>query len=148
MKKLLIFSLFLLLPLTATAMPTASLTLVTQGGKTVPLKVWVADTFATRKQGMMHRTDWKGYDGMWFDFGDDAPRSMWMKDTPLPLDMLFVDYQGIIRAIVSHTTPYSLETIQPNVSVRYVLEVPAGDSEKHAITTGDRIQWSDTSSAP
>ncbi|MEQ8231977.1 MAG: DUF192 domain-containing protein, partial [Gammaproteobacteria bacterium] len=76
--------------------------------------------------------------GMWFDFESALPVTMWMKNTPVPLDMFFVATDGTIAAIHAHAEPYSLDTIMAPRPVRYVLELAAGSAAAHELGVGDR----------
>ena len=65
--------------------------------------------------------------------------NMWMKNTPISLDMLFANSKGIIFHIEENTTPFSLDTISSELPGRYVLELPAGSAEQLGIELGDKI---------
>lgn len=90
-------------------------------------------------QGLQHRRRLPAKAGMLFDFGPERIVSMWMKNTYIPLDMLFIDADGIIADIAERTTPLSLETIVSPVPVRAVLEVNAGTVAALGIREGDRV---------
>ncbi|MEE8394039.1 MAG: DUF192 domain-containing protein, partial [Rhodospirillales bacterium] len=77
--------------------------------------------------------------GMLFDFKKTQPVAMWMKNTLISLDMLFIAADGRIVGIARHTVPMSLKTIFSPAPVRGVLEIGAGISEKLGIGTGDRV---------
>ena len=79
--------------------------------------------------------------GMLFVFEQDQILSFWMKNTPTPLSIAYIDSQGKIRDIFD-MKPYSLAPIQSTSSVRYALEVPQGWFKKNAITVGDSIELS------
>jgi hypothetical protein len=64
-----------------------------------------------------------------------------MKNTILPLDMLFIDADRVIRTIHKNTTPFSEQTYEASVPVLYVLEVNAGYTDAHAIQVGDTVRW-------
>ena len=65
--------------------------------------------------------------------------NMWMKNTPISLDMLFANSKGIIFHIEENTTPFSLDTLSSGLAGRYVLEVPAGSAKSLGIELGDKI---------
>lgn len=92
-----------------------------------------------RSKGLMHRKSLDADAGMLFDFGASTPVSMWMKNTYIPLDMIFISEAGIIRSIAENTTPLSTEIISSNARVKYVLEVIAGTSANLQIKPGDKI---------
>ena len=75
---------------------------------------------------------------MLFVFDSDQILSFWMKDTPHPLSIAYIDSKGVIKDIFP-MTPYSLSSIQSTVSVRYALEVPQGWFKKNNIKEGDKI---------
>ena len=82
--------------------------------------------------------DWRG---MLFVYGQDAIHSMWMKNTFIPLDMLFVRADGTISSIAKNTEPQSLKSIGSGEPVRYVLELNAGISDKLGIKAGNQLFW-------
>ena len=103
------------------------------------LKVEVADTDAERARGLMFRREVpEGY-GMLFDFQTEQPVAFWMKNTPLPLDMLFIDGKGRVVQIAEDTEPYSEAPVPSQQPVRAVLELNAGVSRKLGITPGARV---------
>ncbi|MCI5050306.1 MAG: DUF192 domain-containing protein [Rickettsiales bacterium] len=110
------------------------------GAHVAEFKVEIALNESQRKRGLMFRHNLAPYDGMLFDFKHAQPISMWMKNTPLSLDMIFIDEGMNVVHIAKHTTPYSTQGIQAPVNVRYVLELEAGKARKHGIITGDRLQ--------
>ncbi|MGL4406732.1 MAG: DUF192 domain-containing protein [Notoacmeibacter sp.] len=110
----------------------------TQKGK-LNYFVEIADTDIERSAGLMFRQDFPSDRAMLFDFGRSRIVSMWMKNTPLPLDMLFVDETGLVVGIAENTKPQSLDVISSPGPVRYVLEINAGEARKKSIQTGDRL---------
>ncbi len=106
----------------------------------VPIRVEVVATPEARAQGLMHRRHLAADAGMLFDFGRPKRVSMWMKDTFIPLDMLFIDATGVIAAIAENTEPHSLASIRAPRPVLAVLEVNAGTTRKLGIATGDRVE--------
>lgn len=102
--------------------------------------VEVADTPAERATGLMFRRRLGSDEGMLFDFGEARPVSMWMKDTYLSLDMLFIAADGRIVRIVERTTPLSITPIPSIAPVRAVLELPAGTVAASGIRRGDRVR--------
>lgn len=87
----------------------------------------------------MHRKFLEADAGMLFDFGRSTPVSMWMKNTYIPLDMIFISEEGTVRRIAENTTPLSTDIISSNSRVRYVLEVNAGTAKKVKLKPGDHI---------
>lgn len=101
--------------------------------------VQLANTPETRGRGLMYVTELAPDQGMLFDF--EAPRvvRMWMKNTPLSLDMLFIRADGTIARIEACTRPYSTELIDSGSAVRAVLEINCGRAKALGIAAGDRV---------
>jgi uncharacterized protein len=99
----------------------------------------VADTDAERSAGLMFRFDLPKNRAMLFDFGQTRVVSMWMKNTPLPLDMLFVDETGLVAGVSANTQPQSLDVISSPRPVRYVLEINAGQALANNFKAGDQL---------
>jgi uncharacterized membrane protein (UPF0127 family) len=102
-------------------------------------QVEVAATPAERSQGLMYRRHLPDEHGMLFDFGSTGPASMWMRNTYIPLDMLFIEPDGRIRKIAAETEPLSEEVISSDGPVRAVLELRGGITDELGIEPGDRI---------
>jgi uncharacterized membrane protein (UPF0127 family) len=116
-----------------------SLDIETKDGRHLAYKVELAQTPNELAHGLMNRSSVPENTGMLFDFGYERPISMWMKDTPIPLDMLFVTDDGKIVHIAQRTVPMSLETIPSPGPIRAVLEVAGGATERQNIHEGDRL---------
>lgn len=103
------------------------------------LNVWVADTPARQAQGLMFVRELPADRGMIFVY--DAPRmlGMWMKNTYVELDMLFIGADGRIAHIAERAQPHSLDTIAAPRSVQYVLEIRGGEAQRLALRAGDRV---------
>lgn len=114
-------------------------TIVTARGPVV-FYVELADTPASRMRGLQGRQSLAADSGMLFVFGVPQNVRMWMKDTLIPLDMLFIDAQGRIAKIAAQTTPLSLTPIGADAPVTAVLEVPGGSAERLGIKAGDRVE--------
>ena len=91
------------------------------------------------QRGLMDRTEMPQDAGMLFDFGEPRRASMWMKNTLLPLDMLFIDADGTILAIAKDTEPMSTRVIDPGFRIKSVLELNAGTSDALGIVPGDTV---------
>lgn len=117
---------------------TAAITLVTPRGR-FPFRVELAIEEDQRRQGLQFRRSLAADAGMLFDFGETAPVSMWMLNTPVPLDMIFFDAAGRVTHVVEDTTPLSTDVISSGGPVRGVLEVAAGTARRLAIRKGGRI---------
>jgi uncharacterized membrane protein (UPF0127 family) len=117
-----------------------SLSIVTQGGQRQAFRVEVARNDADRAQGLMFRRAMPADQGMLFDFARIQPVSMWMQNTYLPLDMLFIRPDGTIARIAANTEPLSTRTIPSGEPVLAVLELNAGTAARLGIKPGDRIE--------
>jgi uncharacterized protein len=94
---------------------------------------------AQRSQGLMFRESLDEDSGMLFDFGRPQRASMWMRNTYVPLDMLFIDEDGQITQIAANTEPLSDVVIASREPVRAVLEIKGGISAELGIEPGDRV---------
>ena len=117
---------------------TSNLVVVTARGRSA-FTVELALNEDQRVQGLQGRRRLAADAGMLFDFQDTGPVAMWMKDTYVPLDMLFIDSAGRIVNIAEHTVPLSLTAIRSAGPVRAVLELNAGTAARLGIRPGDRV---------
>ena len=117
----------------------SSLVVVT-GGREIKFDVELALNDAERSRGLMFREKLGPYDGMLFDFYQDAPVSFWMKNTLIPLDMLFIASDGTIKHIHSNATPLSTDSIPSQFPVRAVLEINGGSARLLGIKPGDKVR--------
>lgn len=101
--------------------------------------VELADTAEKRSVGLMHRPAMAADSGMLFDFKTDGQVTMWMRNTRIPLDMLFITRDGRIANIAERTVPFSETTIPSKGPVRAVLELNGGTSARLKIRPGDRV---------
>jgi uncharacterized protein len=124
----------------AAAFKTGDVAIVTQRGRFV-FSVEIASTNDERSMGLQNRQKLDAGAGMLFDFKAQKPVSMWMKNTPIPLDMVFAADNGRIVNIAHATTPYSLSVISSEGPVRWVLELNAGTSKRLGISPGDRLEF-------
>ena len=131
-----------------TEFPLSELTVVTADGKRHDFQVELALTHDQRAQGLMHRKTLAPNAGMLFIYETERPISMWMKNTYISLDMIFIGYGGEIRRVVEGTKPLSLDTISSNGPARGVLEVPAGTAARLGIRPGGRVLHPALGSAP
>ena len=115
----------------------APLTVGTQGGER-SFTVEVADDDRERSAGLMFRTEMDDDHGMLFVFEHTRRLSFWMKNTPMPLDLVFIDEEGAILDVLPGE-PFSLAPIGPPTPARFVLELKAGTAEKAGIARGDRV---------
>jgi uncharacterized membrane protein (UPF0127 family) len=112
----------------------------TAGGETHFFLVEIAETPEQRAQGLMFRRQLDAGAGMLFLFGGSEVRGMWMKNTLIPLDMLFIDEEGKIVRIEESTVPHSERAIISGEPVAAVLEVNAGTASRLMIKPGDRVR--------
>ena len=120
------------------AFPQATLTI--SGGGSHQFSIWVADTPAREQQGLMFVRELPADKGM--VFMGDAPRvwNMWMRNTYIPLDMLFVAVDGRVVKI-AHAIPHDETTISSGVVVNAVIELQGGISDKLHLKVGDVAKW-------
>lgn len=101
--------------------------------------VEIADDTRERQVGLMHRETMADDHGMLFVFERSQNVAFWMKDTPMPLDLIFIGQDGVVRDI-KRGTPLSEAVISPDEPVRFVLELKAGTARRQGIADGDRIR--------
>ena len=102
-------------------------------------EVEIADDDRERSLGLMFRREMPADQGMLFDFFTEQPASFWMRNTYLPLDMLFIKADGTIESIAERTTPLSEKSVPSKGPVRYVLEINGGVSNTLGIASGDKV---------
>lgn len=123
------------------AFPQSSIVITASSKACYRFDVYLAINSAQWQRGLMHVRSLDFWRGMLFVYNDEARHSMWMKNTFLPLDMLFIKANGRVSSIVTDTEPQSLRSIASIEDVRYVLELNAGVTEQLGITAGDRMLW-------
>jgi uncharacterized membrane protein (UPF0127 family) len=101
--------------------------------------VEMATTEEEKQTGLMYRKELPDGKGMLFDFAPEQQISMWMKNTYIPLDMIFIRADGRILRIAENTEPFSTRIISSGGLARGVLEVIAGTAQKYGIQPGDRV---------
>lgn len=101
--------------------------------------VELADTPASRSTGLMFRTELAPDAGMLFDFGEDREVAFWMRNTLIPLDMIFIERGGRIAHIARNTVPLSEDLVPSQAAVRFVLEIPGGRAAELGIDIGDTV---------
>ncbi|MCK1637338.1 DUF192 domain-containing protein [Bradyrhizobium sp. 157] len=114
------------------------LEIATKSGVRVFL-VEMATTEEEKTQGLMYRKELPDGKGMLFDFSPEQQISMWMKNTYVPLDMIFIRADGRILRIAENTEPLSTKIVSSGGPARAVLEVIAGTAQKYGIQPGDRV---------
>lgn len=121
------------------AFPQSLLAIRTPVGKVVNFKIWTADNPRREQQGLMFVRDLDEHAGMLFLFPDNPQPMMWMKNTYIPLDLLFINAQGRIEYIAAQATPLSLSIIHSPKPVLAVLELKGGASERLGVKIGDTV---------
>ena len=101
--------------------------------------VWLADTPRRQQQGLMFVPALPDMRGMLFVHESPKPISMWMKNTYIPLDMVFIDAQGRIQQIVEQATPHSLDLIRSTEPALAVLEIAGGEAGRLGIHPGQHV---------
>jgi uncharacterized membrane protein (UPF0127 family) len=102
-------------------------------------QVEIADDAREHQRGLMFRREMADEAGMLFVYGADQRASFWMRNTYIPLDMLFVKADGTIESIAKRTTPLSEKSVRSNGPVRFVLEINGGLCDELGITPGDMV---------
>ena len=120
-------------------LPRSELVIDTAKGP-VQFTVELASTPRQQERGLMFRTHLAPDEGMLFDFVHDGMRGFWMKNTLIPLDMVFIAGDGTIRSIAENTVPRSLATIDARFPVRATLELAAGATARLNIRVGDKVE--------
>ena len=119
--------------------PRSTLQIATPDARLHKIDVWVADTDERRMRGLMFVDTMADDAGMLFIYPQPQPISMWMKNTHLSLDMLFVSADGRVHSIAENTKPMSLDTISSNGIVLAVIELKAGSAARLKIRPGAQV---------
>lgn len=117
----------------------APLVFETPAGR-VSFDVEVANTDESRSAGLMHRVDLPSNRAMLFVFDQTRDVMMWMENTPLPLDMVFIADDGKVSAIAPNTEPFSRAIVSSRGPVRFVVELNAGTAKRLGIGVGNTVQ--------
>ncbi len=114
---------------------------VTSGDERIAFSVEVADTPEAQARGLMFRTELGDNEGMIFPYDGTRAQSFWMKNTPLPLDIIYIGPDRRISNIAAETEPYSLEPVYSVGPVLGVLELRGGRAAELGIEPGDLVEW-------
>ncbi len=114
----------------------------TRNSNFLTLDIEVADNEQDRMRGLMDRFSLPDQAGMLFIFENDEPRSFWMKNTYISLDIVFINSNKEIISIQKYTQPRTTSAIPSNKPAMYVLEVNAGYCDKYDIEPGDKVEFS------
>ncbi len=111
----------------------------------VTLDIEVADTDSARERGMMQRDGFPNErSGMLFPFDEEQEQSFWMANTPLSLDLFFINADSQIVRVKKYAPPNTAKSIPSNAPAQYVLETTAGFADSYGIVEGDRVRWQRT----
>jgi uncharacterized membrane protein (UPF0127 family) len=113
---------------------------ILKDGQSLPLEVALADDNDERAAGLMYIRSMDENQGMLFVFEDEQPRSFWMANTPLALDMLFVNESYEIVTIHRNTQPFSQRNFTSEIPAKYVIEVNGGYTIRHDIQEGMNVR--------
>jgi uncharacterized membrane protein (UPF0127 family) len=120
--------------------PKASLDIHSSKG-THHFDIWIAETPRQQQQGLMFVRDLPAARGMLFVAKQPRVFDMWMRNTYIPLDMVFIAADGRISTIAQNTTPHSLAIVSSKVPVSAILELRGGEAARRALHPGDKVTW-------
>ena len=126
------------------AIPLTIISSGTSSGKPLRFSVEVARSAEEQARGLMFRTSLPPNGGMLFPLNPPREASFWMKNTVIPLDMIFIRQDGTIARIAAETVPYSLEFESSGEPVAAVLELAGGRAAALGIAEDDKVSWNDT----
>ena len=110
-------------------------------GREIKFQVEIADTPAKRELGLQYRRELAESRGMLFLFPVEKENAFWMKNTPIPLDMIFISATHRIVGIIEETVPFSTESRSVFAPSQFVLEIKGGLSRRHGFGVGDRVRF-------
>ena len=116
-------------------------TIATEQGRELTFQVEVADTPAKRELGLQYRRDLAVDRGMIFLFPGESEHSFWMKNTPIPLDMIFIGRDRKIVGIVEQAVPFSTDSRSVPGASQFVLEINGGLAKRYGIKAGDSVRF-------
>jgi hypothetical protein len=113
---------------------------IAAGGRDLKFEIELALTEPQRERGLMYRKQLGPYEGMLFDFHREMPVSFWMKNTLIPLDMVFIGADGVVKHVHANAVPLSTDTVPSMYPVRAVLEINGGSARLLGIKPGDTVK--------
>ncbi len=116
---------------------------ISSAGQSHVFTVELAGTVQEQARGLMFRKDLAPDKGMIFPLKETRMASFWMKNTVIPLDIIFIRTDGTIESIAANTTPYSLDPVESGEPVAAVLELAGGRAAELGIVPGDKVEWQD-----
>jgi len=134
------FKFFFITVLLVSSKATASESRLSIANK-LSLNIKIADNDSARMKGLMFVKNLPENEGMLFIMEDEAQVNMWMKNTYIPLDMIFVNSNKEIVSMAENTKPLSTEIISSKNKVKYVLEINGGLAKKSGLKIGDKINY-------
>jgi len=111
------------------------------GNSKIRINIEIADTDFDRQLGLMFRRTMEENQGMLFNFPAEEMQSFWMRNTFIPLDLIFINSAKQIVTIIKNTEPLTDSNHSSTKPAKYVLEVNAGFTEKYSISEGDRVNF-------
>ena len=120
--------------------PRTTLTIKTHG-HVDRFEIWIADTAQRQEQGLMFVRDLPVSEGMLFPQASPQVAHFWMKNTYIPLDMVFVGEDGRVAKVIANAKPFSLDILSSDVPVIAVLEIRGGEAAQLGIGVGDQVSW-------
>ena len=136
-----LFAAFLLCVTVTACQAQPKVIIATRQGREITFEVEVVDTPAKRELGLQYRRDLAADRGMIFLFPREAEQTFWMKNTPIPLDMIFINNDRRIVGIVEQAVPFSLDPRSVGRASRFVLEVNGGLAKRYGIQAGDSVRF-------
>ena len=121
----------------------ASLTVINDAGETLEFDVYLATNPEQQRRGLMFVRNMPEDTGMLFIYQGEQTRSMWMKNTYIPLDMVFARADGTVTNVIADAVPHTLQSNTSSEPARYVLELNAGTARRLGIGTRSRLLWED-----
>jgi uncharacterized membrane protein (UPF0127 family) len=121
-------------------LPAEALVIETRSGKSITFNTEIADTDAERARGMMYRQEMAEDEAMLFIWPAPHEAAMWMRNTYIALDMLFIAHDGEVVHIHRNAVPHSLDVISANRNVLAVLEIKGGAAARLGLSVGDRVK--------
>jgi len=122
-----------------TGFPRSKSVLETAGPRCLLIDVYIASNAEQRAQGLMFVESLPEFEGMYFGYNEPVEIAMWMKNTALPLDILFIREDGTVGRVAQNTKPYSTERITSSGPVVGVLELNAGFARRWRVEPGTRL---------
>jgi uncharacterized membrane protein (UPF0127 family) len=118
-----------------------TLDFIRDGEVILTLDIEIAEGDSARTRGMMQRTGLPDRSGMLFLFPVEEELNFWMSNTPISLDLLFVNADSQVVSISKYTQPFSTESIFSEAPAQYVIEVEAGFTDTRGLIESDRVSW-------